>query len=874
VRAGLAALFMAASFHGMGQVSTLYSFQLGPVNPQGGLVAGPDGGLYGTTYGGGLCGYGTAYRLSTNGVPGTNGVMTSLFSFCYTNGANPVTALARRKGSTDSSLYGTTYQGGSNGFGTVFSMTTTSGPSLLATFGRANGAYPAGALVSDTNGNLYGTTYAGGASAAGVFSGFGTIFKLTAEGGGSYSLHTLVSLYSTNGAGPQGALAVGRDGNLYGTTTSGGLTGNGTAFRMTPGGELSTLVSFSAFNGASPCGGLVLGSNGVFYGTTAGGGSSSNGTVFAMAADGELTTMFVFNGANGSNPQAGLASADGKNFFGTTYSGGLNGLGTIFRIAPDGSLTTLVSFDYANGANPQGPLCLAGDGIFYGTTEKGGLNGAGTAFSLTTNGDFITVASFAPGAGFPAGGLLSCTNGNFYGTTAYGGPNNGGTVFELTSNGVLSMLIPFVGSTNGRPQGNLVQGSDRALYGTTFGGGAGGLGSVFRATSTGAVATVVSFINNNGAYPLAGLLAAGTNGNLYGTTSQGGPSDTGTAFQLTVTPTNTFLMTDLASFLDYSPVDGAFPEGPMAQGTNGNFYGTTAEGGTYNCGAIFGLVATNAVTTNTVGTTNTVVTTTTVGTTPTVVTTTTVLTTTTVVTNAIYFLTNVFSFAYTNGCSPQTGLIVDSNGNFYGTTAAGGSNGCGTVFRMTPDYHVTSLASFGGDNGVTPQGPLFEATDGTIYGTTYSGGPGGCGTVFSLSAGVLTNLAVFYGTNGAYPNGGLVLGQDGRIYGTTSQGGTWGAGTVFSFGTTNTTGGSYPTRDGSGAGTVSSLGTPASLSYSRAAAQFIVSRSTNAVGFTLQSSTNLANWVNVEGQYAVTNDCSQGSTFYRLVNTNQSPGQF
>ncbi len=322
-----------------------YSFQAGPTYPYGGLVQGSDGNFYGTTvnggtYGSSLGGYGTVFKLTTDGI------ITSLVSFAITNGVSPYSRLVQGR---DGYLYGTTSNGGANC--------------------RLNGFQ-----------NLQ--------------YGYGTIFRVSTDG-------VLTSLYSftggNDGASPQAGLIQGSDGNFYGTTVSRGSGGYGTVFMVTTNGTLTTLASFANTDGANPYAGLVQGSEGNLYGTTANGGSGGYGTVFMVTTNGTLTTLAAFTGTNGANPYGELVRGDG-NFYGTTVNGGDSGNGTVFQVTPNGTLTTLVSFDTTNGANPYSGLVQDSGGNLFGTTVTGGaytnqyqltinpwLNGYGTVFQVTTN---------------------------------------------------------------------------------------------------------------------------------------------------------------------------------------------------------------------------------------------------------------------------------------------------------------------------------------------------------------------------------------------------------------------------------------------------------------------------------------------------------
>ena len=327
----------------------------------------------------------------------------------------------------------------------------------LHSFNGTDGSYPRAALVQATNGNLYGTTAASGTSAR------GTIFKITSSG-------TLTTLYTfcpnnshcSDGASPLGALAQGSDGDLYGTTDAGG-SGHGTIFKSTPDGVLKTLYSFcphgDCTDGSDPSAGLVLGTDGNWYGTTSAGGVSGIGTVFKITPSGELTTLYRFcmqsHCPDGRNPSSGLVQGNDGNFYGTTQYGGANDDGTVFKITPSGELATLHSFEGTDGGTPVAALVQGTDGNFYGTTKAGGANLGGTIFNITPSGTLRTLYNFCqqnsfpncPDGAYPEAGLVQDTNGSFYGTTIWGG--NGpciigrvtgcGTVFSLSMG-----LGPFV----------------------------------------------------------------------------------------------------------------------------------------------------------------------------------------------------------------------------------------------------------------------------------------------------------------------------------------------------------------------------------------------------------------------------------------------
>ena len=394
-----------------------------------------------------------------------------------------------------------------------------------------------------------------------------------------------------------------------------------------------------------------------------------------------LTTLWQFGGgSNGIAPGAGVVQGSDGNFYGTTVAGGLNGTGTVFLISAAGTLTTLYQFGHqpTDGVSPYAGLVEGRDGNFYGTTGYGGTNynsfyrlDEGTVFRISPSGVLTTLWQFgsSPTDGqFPYAALVQGSDGDFYGTTQNGGANgcDCGTVFRITTNGALTVLWSFGRHTSdGRfPDEALVQGSDGFFYGATFDGG--------------------------------------TN------TSSNFPSGAGTVYRITSAGT----LTTLYQF-GGRPTDGAGPN-TLAQGSDGNFYGTTEYGGTNTspfakgAGTVFRISAAGTLTT-------------------------------------LY----QFGGQPTDGLEPYQGLVQGSDGYFYGTTYYGGTNtsssspnGAGTVFRIRPAGTLTTLYQFGGvpTDGRYSLGGLVQGSDGSIYGTTYSGGtnqdaefyPDGEGTVYKL----------------------------------------------------------------------------------------------------------------------------------------------
>jgi uncharacterized repeat protein (TIGR03803 family) len=396
-----------------------------------------------------------------------------------------------------------------------------------------------------------------------------------------------------------------------------------------------------------------------------------------------FTTLHKFNGEDGSYPQMGMVQGTNGDLYGTTSDGGTSiyctaGCGTVFKITPGGTLTTLHSFcvdglPCTDGAQPWGgAMVQAPSGDFYAETSFGGAINEGTIFKMTPSGTLTTLYSFcalsdcADGS-MPETGVIRATNGDFYGATLQGGANRFGTIFKVTPSGTLTTLHSFC--VNGLPctdglhvDGPLVQATNGDLYGTTYNGGANnaclnsgvaeGCGTIFKMTPSGTLTTLYSFCSE-GVYP--------------------------------------------------DCTDGYNPVTALTQGADGDLYGMSWSGGAYNHGTIFKITPGGT-------------------------------------------LTTLYSFCAKTGCpdgeDPTGALVQATDFNFYGTTEYGGANqcppvtaGCGTIFKMTPSGALTTIHSFDGTDGSNPDRTLVQATNGILYGVMANGGAG-YGTVFSLDLGL------------------------------------------------------------------------------------------------------------------------------------------
>jgi uncharacterized repeat protein (TIGR03803 family) len=358
-----------------------------------------------------------------------------------------------------------------------------------------------------------------------------------------------------------------------------------------PAQTFTTLHSFDGTDGSNSMAPLVQATNGDLYGTTSAGGVHKDGTVFEITTNGTLTTLHNFSHLSpidGAEPYGGLIQAKDGNLYGTTTRGGFHNAGIFFRITTSGTMRAIHDFDYSpDGALPYAGVVQATNGAFYGTAPDGG-GGAGTVYEVTPFGQLVALYDFGAHGASPTAGLVQASNGNFYGTASTGGFYSCGTIFEITPNGAFTFLHDFTGGDGCYPYATLVQGSDGNLYGTAIAGGAHNgynAGTFFKITPSGTFTLLHVFDKTDGAGPSGALVQPG-DGNFYGTTYAGGAYGKGTIFK--VTPSGT--VTTLYSFCPQSGCsDGSGPSAGLVLASDGNFYGTTVNGGAYNDGTVFSL---------------------------------------------------------------------------------------------------------------------------------------------------------------------------------------------------------------------------------------------------------------------------------------------
>ena len=388
-------------------------------------------------------------------------------------------------------------------------------------------------------------------------------------------------------------------------------------------------------------------------------------------------------------------------------------------------LTTLTSFGgfIGDGGNPVSGLIMDANGDLFGTTFYGGASATGgypygTVFEIaktaTGYSGHTILVSFDPTTGIgPFGSLVMDANGDLFGTTtgSFAGTSDHpeGTVFEIVNNATgyastPTTIVSFNGTDGSTPFGNLLIDATGDLFGTTSSGGTNGVGTVFEiANSTtpaapaasGYTPTTLTNFNLVDNQPHGGVIMD-ANGNLFGTTTVGGTYSGGTVYEIVKTPTGYASTPFILASLDFNST----PYSGLTMDAAGNLFGTTTHGGAYGFGSVFEVAktATGYASTQTI----------------------------------------LASFGNSDGAVPMGGLIIDAAGNLFGTTASGGTIGNGTVFEIAKNAGVpTTLVNFAGINpgtiGGVSYGNLIADADGNLFGTTYYGGTNGQGTVFEIT---------------------------------------------------------------------------------------------------------------------------------------------
>lgn len=512
----------------------------------------------------------------------------------------------------------------------------------------------------------------------------------------------------------------------------------------------------SASHGAYPSSGVIRDLQGNLYGTTngaysdiGGGGTHDAGVVFKIDPEGHETVLYSFTGGTDGSAPNGLVRDWAGNLYGTTNAGGASGAGVVFKIDAEGKETVLYSFTGGtDGANPNS-LVRDDKGNLFGTAGSGGAFGYGVVFTIDASGKQKVLYTFkgrADGA-YPNPNVALDSSGNFYGTTNNGGNPAGsagsGVVFKVDASGHETVLHTFTGGNDGAYPNGVIRDLQGELYGTTSNGGAFGAGVVYEIGTSGKLSVLYSFTGGNDGGSSDAGLERDQAGNLFGTTNSGGTANLGVLFKVDKSGQETVLHTFTRG-----------PEGnqPYLAGVildpEGNVYGTTAFNGAGGQGAVYKVDPSGSA-----------------------------------------FVVYAFPGNEGGQYTYNTGVILGSDGHLYGTADLGGRHGAGVVFELDArgDKDEKVLYTF---DVLTPTGfskptsGVIRDSAGNFYGTTFVGQADtgiGYGVVYKVDAAghaeVLHNFTG--GADGGDPYGGVSLDAKGNVYGTASEGGESNNGVIF-----------------------------------------------------------------------------------------------
>jgi uncharacterized repeat protein (TIGR03803 family) len=746
--------------------TVLHSFAPAPPDgdsPLVGVIRDQAGNIYGTAPKGGAWGKGVVYKLDMAGQA------TVLHSFTGgADGAHPTGSLIRDEAGN---LYGTTAIGGTvpgaQGFGVVYKLTKAGDTTVLHTFtGGADGKQPSGGVVRDPAGNLYGTTRAGGSTTR-----WGVVYKVDPAG-----RETVLYSFTgqAGGASPVGGAILDEAGNLYGTTESGGVSGGGVVYKLNPEGQETVLYSFTGHaDGGSPHAGVIRDAAGNLYGTTTRGGATGNGVVYKLDMAGHETVLCRFTGGfDGSHPVAGVIRDPAGNLYGTTMGGG-SGYGVVFKLNPAGQETVLYSFP-VDGMKAVGGVVRDPASNLYGTATAVrtlGYYPLGIVYKLDAAGQGTVLYSFPHGTdgGCPFGGATLDAAGNLYGTTVFGGLSDFGAVYKLDAAGRETVLYSFPHDPGGAfPYAGVIFDSAGNLYGTASGGGRStgncyalnGCGLIFKIDPSGRETTFYSFAGADGANPYSGLTGDSA-GNFYGTTFYGGAGicaydgtkiqgGCGVVFKLDPSGQETVLYSFTGG------ADGRHPTAGVVLDGAGNLYGASTYGGSGNCADPYGNTGCGIVFKLDTAGQGTV----------------------------LYNFTGGADGRWPDGVilDAAGNLFGTASGGGLRKGDCNVDHPCGAVYKLDPSGQDTVLHAFTGraDGGGLNAGLILDPA-GNLYGTTGRGGTADWGVVYKLDAAgretVLCNFAG--GLDGQHPSAGVVFDPAGNLYGTTSRGGEQNFGVVF-----------------------------------------------------------------------------------------------
>ncbi len=589
-------------------------------------------------------------------------------------------------------------------------------------------------------------------------------------------------------------------GILWGTTPNGADFGN--IFSISTGSNgLSSNYQLKGYSGRLPQYGTPLkATNGKLYGMTSLGGLNSKGVLFEYdPQNNTYIKLLDFNGlANGSIPYGSLMQASNGKLYGMTSYGGTNNFGTLFEynISTNILLKKADFIGVNNGNRPTGALTESSTGKLYGLTSLGGANNLGVLFEFDTVTAIITKKvdfSGTPNGSSPQGSMISATNGKMYGLTRSGGVNNQGILFEYdaTLNNFVKKFDFLSANFGDSPFGSLFQASNGLLYGVTSGGGISNSGTIFSFDVTTSILLKKFDFNgtSNGSVPY-GTFIEGSPGNLYCTTRQAGSFNLGVLFEYNI------FSNIVTKKYDFNGNDGQYPQGGFAKANSGKLYALAYQGGAINDGVLFEYdylanTYTNKANFNTsingvwptgqlmMASNGKLYSFGTDG---------------GIFENGVLYEYDVNTGIYTkkydfsnttSGENPVGKLVETISGKLYGMTFGGGLNNKGVLFEYDYITNVyTKKLDFGGLNGEEPYNSLLKASNGKLYGMTYSGGLNGAGVIFEydFNTNVYTKkIDLASAASGYNPRGSLIEPVVGKLYGLTYSGGNFGGGAIFEY---------------------------------------------------------------------------------------------
>lgn len=527
-------------------------------SPNGGLIKGSDGKLYGADTRGGTPANGVVFSINSDGTG-----YTVLHNFNNSDGAQPSGSLLELP---NGYLVGVTQWGGLN-VGVIYRVEK-DGSNFSVLYAFNDPYYPNGGLMLGADGRLYGTAYQGGNSS------YGTLYAINSDGTGFMNIVDFDRF--GKGSSPRGVPVQGTDLYLYGVTGGGGANDKGVLYKVkTDGTNYTALKNFDGITGSYGSGKVIIASDGKLYGMTQNGGANDLGTIYSATTNGSsFTKLFDFGGtASGAVPLGSLTEGADGYLYGMTSQGGSTNLGVVFKIKKDGSgFTKLLDFAGNNGSGPQfGPLLETAPGLFCGMTYLGGPSDDGSIFSISASGSYTLLKDFPQPASWPNGFVSNDNSNKLVGLSSVGGSHGGGALFTVDPDGSnFSDWIDLAGGDYPLPS-RLMIASDGNAWGLVQEGVSINTTSIFRVTPTGNYQRIAMQDPAIGIYPTG--LVENSDGYLYGAAGTAGNGDHGTVFRIRLDGSGIEHVADIPG-ITY----GARPYSALIKHSNGAFYGTTAGG--------------------------------------------------------------------------------------------------------------------------------------------------------------------------------------------------------------------------------------------------------------------------------------------------------